>query len=235
MSAAGRSLREPYAAAILLAALLALIGFWPTYFGKLVDGSVEATLLVHTHAVVQVGWLALFATQVALAATGRVALHRQLGNWVMAYAIVVVCMGVAISFETAGRYVAEGDVARGQRFLFNFLREVVFFAAIVAAGWAYRAKPQIHKRLMVVATTMVVVPAIGRMTFLGVPPSLGDFMLVWPLPIYVAMIYDFVTKRLIHPAYVVGVLVLLAERLVLPFGRTDTWTALSAWFVPLYQ
>ena len=88
---------------------------------------------------------------------------------------------------------------------------------------------------MIVAATVVVVPAIGRMTFLGTPPSLVVFMLVWPLPVYVAMLHDYVTKRLIHPAYVTGVLAMLAERLVLPFGRTETWSAMSAWFVPFYQ
>lgn len=227
--------RDPYVAAILLVVLLALIGFWPTYFHKLVDGTVDARFLIHTHAAVQVVWLALVAAQVALAATGRVGLHVKLGPWVMLYAVVVAGVGVAMAFDTAGRHVATGDIERGQRFLFNFLREVVFFAAFVAAGWAYRSRPHVHKRLMVVAATMVIVPAIGRMRFLGTPPSLVDFMLVWPLPVYVAMTHDYVTKRLIHPAYVCGVLAMLAERLVLPLGRTDTWTRLSAWFVPLYQ
>jgi hypothetical protein len=111
----------------------------------------------------------------------------------------------------------------------------VFFAAFVTAGWVYRSKPQVHKRLMIVAVTMVVVPVIGRMRFLGTPPSLADFMLVWPLPVYVAMAHDYFTKRVVHPAYLVGVLAMLAERLVLPLGRTDVWTRLSAWFVPLYQ
>lgn len=38
-----------------------------------------------------------------------------------------------------------------------------------------------------------------------------------------------------HPSFVTGVLAMLAQRLVLPLGRTDTWTRLSAWFVPFYQ
>jgi hypothetical protein len=115
---------RPYVAAIVLAALLALVGFWPTYFGHLLSGTVDEPLVTHVHAVVQVVWLALFATQVALAATGRVTQHKRLGTWVMAYAFVVAVAGVAVAFETAGRQVAAGDVARGQRFLFNFLREV---------------------------------------------------------------------------------------------------------------
>jgi hypothetical protein len=227
--------RNPSVAAFALVVLIALVGFWPTYFGRLIPWTADETGLTHAHAAVQVAWLALFGTQVALAATGRIAQHRRLGAWVMGYAVVVACVGVAIAFETAGRQVVAGDIARGQRFLFNFLREVVFFAAFVAAGWVYRARPHVHKRLMIVAATMAVVPAVGRMRFLGVPPSLGDFMLVWPLPVYVAMAHDYVTKRSVHPAYVVGVLAMLAERLVLPLGRSDTWTRLSSWFVPFYQ
>lgn len=226
---------RPYAIATLLVALLALVGFWPTYYGPLLRGAVETSELTHVHAAVQVLWLALFGAQVALAATGRVGLHTRLGPWVMGYAVVVVGAGVAISFETAGRFVAVGQITRGQRLLFGFLRDLVFFGAFVVAGWAYRTRPQIHKRLMVVATTIVAMPAVGRMAFLGTPPSLTDYMLVWPLPVYVAMMHDYVTARLIHPAYVIGVLGMLAQRLVLPFGRTDTWAKLSGWIVPLYQ
>jgi hypothetical protein len=229
------SFRGPYVASWVLMTLVALIGFWPTYFETLLTGTVDASLLIHAHAAVQVVWLALFGAQVALAATGRVAQHERLGPWVVGHAMVVACVGVAISFETAGRHIAAGEVARGQRFLFNFLREVVFFAAFVAAGWAYRSRPAVHKRLMVVAATMLLVPAVGRMAFLGRPPSLGAFMLVWPLPVYVAMMHDYVTKRLIHPAYVLGVTAMLAERLVLPLGRSAMWTQLSAWVVPWYQ
>jgi hypothetical protein len=111
----------------------------------------------------------------------------------------------------------------------------VFFAAFVLAGWVYRTRPQIHKRLMLVATTIVAMPAISRMAFLGTPPSLADYMLVWPLRVDVAMMHDYATARRIHPVYAIGVLAMLAQRLVLPLGRTDTWTKWSARFVPLYQ
>ena len=55
----------------LLAIAIAAVGFWPTYFGPLVAGTAEKTPIIHLHAAVYVGWLALFLTQAALAATGR--------------------------------------------------------------------------------------------------------------------------------------------------------------------
>jgi len=225
-----------YLPVAVLVTVMAFVGFWPTYFGLLLKGTVHESLLIHVHGALHVGWLVLFAAQVVLAATGRVAQHVKIGNWVVGYALVVIAVALMVAFETAGADVVAGEVARGQRRLFGFLREVVFFAAFIAAGWAYRREPQIHKRLMVVATTIVLVPAVGRMTFVGTPPSLAGWMLVWPLPVYVAMLHDYVTKRLIHPAYVIGWLAMLAERLVLPLRESEAWMALSAaFFVPMYQ
>jgi uncharacterized membrane protein YozB (DUF420 family) len=233
---ARRTVERLYLPVAVLATVMAFVGFWPTYFGPLLRGTAHETLLIHVHGALHVGWLALFAAQILLAATGRVGQHIKFGKWVMGYALVVIAVGLLVAFETAGANVAAGEVARGQRRLFGFIREVVFFAAFIAAGWGYRHKPHIHKRLMVVAMTIVLVPAVGRMTFLSGPPTLAEWMLVWPLPVYLAMLHDFVTKRLIHPVYMIGWLAMLAERLVLPLRESEGWMALSAWFfVPLYQ
>lgn len=235
---ARRTPRRLYLPVAVLATFMAIGGFWPSYFGPLLGGTIDEPMLIHLHGAVCMGWLALFAVQAMLAATGRVAQHVRLGRWVMAYALAVIAVGVMVSFATAGADVAAGEVARGQRRLFGFLREVVFFAAFVTAGWVYRRRPAVHKRLMVVATTLFLVPAVGRALFLirGETPLLLDWMLVWPVPVYLAMLHDYVTKRLIHPVYVCGWLAMLAERLVLPLRESETWMALSAWlFVPLYQ
>jgi hypothetical protein len=227
-----------YLPVAILATLMAIGGFWPSYFGPLLGGTIDEPMLIHLHGAVCVGWLALFALQAILAATGRVAQHVRLGRWVMAYALAVIAVALMVAFATAGADVVAGDAARGQRRLFGFIREVVFFAVFVAAGWACRRRPAVHKRLMVVATTIFIMPAVGRALLLihGGPPPLLDWMLLWPVPVYLAMLHDYITKRLVHPAYVIGWLAMLAERLVLPLRESEAWMALSAWlFVPLYQ
>lgn len=219
----------------LVGTALAVVGFWPTYFGPLVAGAVHATILVHVHAVVMVTWLALFLTQVWLAASGRVRLHIRLGPWVMGYAVVMVVVGLLTTSQHFADLLDTGDVFRAQRWLFGILREVAFIVAFLAAGWAYRRRPEIHKRLMLVATMMVVVPAVGRMAFLGKPVPLWVFMVVWPLPVYLALVHDFRTKRIIHPAYAIGIAAMLAERLVLQFNTSPTWHAIAAHVTALYQ
>jgi hypothetical protein len=73
------------------------------------------------------------------------------------------------------------------------------------------------------------------MTFLGTPPPLWKYMVVWPLPIYLAMLHDFRTRKLIHPVYVIGLAAMLAMRLVLPFGGSPTWQKLASGITAFYS
>jgi hypothetical protein len=224
-----------YLPATILVIAAALVGFWPTYFGPLLKGSVHAPTLIHVHAVVYVTWLVLFAIQVVLAATNRVRLHMQMGRWVMAYGVVLVIAGLMAIAEGFGSRLATGDVVRAQRWLFGVLRDLVFFVPFLFAGWVYRQKPEIHKRLMILATTILVLPAVSRMAFLGAPVPLWKFMLVWPLPVYLLMIHDFYTKRLVHPVYLIGICTMLTMRLILPLGRSHAWQVFAGWITAFYR
>ena len=61
------------------------------------------------------------------------------------------------------------------------------------------------------------------------------FMLVWPIPVYLAMVYDLRSKRLVHPVYVVGIAAMLATRLVLPLNQSAAWNAVAADVTSLYH
>lgn len=228
------ALHRAYWTATFVATAIAGVGFWPTYFGPLLSGTVDESLSIHAHAVVYIGWLGLFITQVILAATGRLALHMQLGRWLMGYGVVVVAAGLLAAWHGFGAVLQAEGAVRAQTWVFGVLRELVFFVPFFAAGWIYRRRPEIHKRLMIVAATMLIVPAIGRMKFLGAPVPLWEFMAVWPLPVYVAMAHDFSTRRIVHPVYVIGIVAMLAQRLVLPFRNTEAWQTVAAKITALY-
>jgi hypothetical protein len=223
-----------YVPAALLIVVLAFVGFWPTYFGPLFTGQLNAIPLIHLHAAVYVTWLALFIAQAAFAATGRLPLHVRLGPWIMAFGVLVVAMGLVLAFDRFGAQVAAGHLAVAQRKLFGPVRDMLFFTPFLAAGWFWRRKPQIHKRLMIVATTILLVAAVGRMSFLGRPVPETLFMLVWPLPVYIAMIHDYVTKKLVHPVYVLGVIAMLVMRLCLPLRKGPAWLEFSSWLAGFY-
>ena len=76
---ARRTVERLYLPVAALATIMAFVGFWPTYFGPLLRGTAHETLLIHVHGALHVGWLALFAAQISLAATGRVGQHIKFG------------------------------------------------------------------------------------------------------------------------------------------------------------
>jgi hypothetical protein len=112
---------------------------------------------------------------------------------------------------------------------------VTFIVPFLAAGWIYRGRPENHKRVMLVATTIMILPAVSRMAFLGVPVPVWKFMLVWPLPVYLTMVHDFRTKHMVHPVYVIGIAAMLAMRLVLPLNQSAAWDSVAAHITSLYR
>jgi hypothetical protein len=236
-SAAGRVSRRLgiFLPAAFVGAVLAIVGFWARYFGPLLSGMDHQPTIIQIHAAVMVTWLVLFMMQVWFAASGQIRLHIRLGRWVMGYAIVVVAVGLLATSEGFAARLAAGYIFAAQTFLFGPIRDLVFFVPFLAATWIYRKRPEIHKRAMLVATTILVLPAVSRMAFLGVPVPLWKFMLVWPLPVYLAMVHDFRTKRLVHPVYALGIAAMLTMRLVVPLNTSPAWQAVAAHITAFYQ
>jgi len=64
----------------LLIACIVFLGFLQSYFAPILIGSIELKPIVHIHAIVFIGWVALFIAQTLFASTGHLALHRMLGK-----------------------------------------------------------------------------------------------------------------------------------------------------------
>jgi hypothetical protein len=223
--------RRLYVGLAVLATVIAAAGFWPTYFGPLVAGTADKTVIIHFHAAVYVGWLAIFMTQAVLAATGRVASHIKLGHFAIGYGVLVIVVGLITAFARFALRVRAGEVVAAQAQLLGPLLDMLVFAPLFAAAVYYRRKPELHKRLMVVATTSLLIAAVGRMTFLGEPRSQLVLHTIWVAPILLAMAHDFWRHRKVHPVYVLGLVVLVLEGPLVrtPARLSDTWQNMAGW------
>ena len=213
----------------LFITLIAFVGFWPTYFGMLLAGTVSAPLIIHIHAAVFVLWLALFIAQAVLAATGRRALHIRLGPWIMAYGVLLIVVALSTAVAVFHQRVADGNFVDATRRLFAPLRDMLFFSAFLAAGWFYRRSPEVHKRIMVAAATILLVAAVVRLAFLGRPAPIPQFLLVWLAPIYLAMAWDWYSRRIVHPVYLLAIAAMVSMRLMIPLRESDAWIAFATW------
>ena len=199
-----------------------VVGFWPTYFGPMLRGNVARAAVVQLHGLVFVGWMALLMAQVVLAARGRIDLHKRIGRYGIWYGGLVVVMGLIVGPASGVMHVHAGEWTRDRAagFLLTTFGDMVLFGGFFAAAVAYRARPEIHKRLIVAATVALLFAAIGRMTFIT-SGSLGAA--VWLSPMLVGLAYDWISSRRVHAVYVVSTIVLFVGATRILFEQSEAW------------
>jgi hypothetical protein len=214
--------------------LLVVAGFAPSYFlrGWIDAGRPlpEISPLIHLHAAVFSAWIGLFIVQTALISGRRHALHRRLGGVMIGLAAAMVVVGVLVAVAQVGRGSGPPDIPP-LAWIAVPLFDLTTFAGLVGAGYVFRRYPQTHKRLMLLATILMLQPAIGRMPW---PPALDGelgtlmaFLMVLPL-----IAWDFVQRGRPHRATMIGVAVLAAEQLLrIALWRTEEWQAVAGWIV----
>jgi hypothetical protein len=215
----------------VIAAAVIVTGFSNTYGPKILAGT-PVPAIIHFHAAVFASWLVLFVAQALLVMRGRVKLHQQVGAWGMALAGLMLVVGVmtAISAARLGHRGIPGvEFADAEGFLLLNLAVTVVFAVLVAAAWVYRRKPQVHKRLMLMATVGGLIgPGASRLPLVaGHTPAIGALVMAFLLA---GPVHDLVTRRRIHPAYVAGFLVALAglPPVVAAAASSETWHRIAA-------
>jgi hypothetical protein len=205
-STRGRLPRKAYLAIVVSLFVMVAWGFWPSYYGPLLKGGVARPWWIHIHAAVFAGWMVLLLAQSWLVTSGRVRLHRRLGQLGILYGVGVLMLGLAVSFATAAANVRSGrlTLAAAAEFLLFPLVDMALFAGFFGAAIAYRRKPDAHKRLIVAATVSLAYAALSRI--ISVETLL--FLPVWLSPLFVAMAFDLATRRSIHPALWASVAIL---------------------------
>ncbi len=114
------------------------------------------------------------------------------------------------------------------------LGDIAVFATLVAAALYYRRRPDLHKRLMLVATITILPPGIARwpVSFVAHVPLM--FFGVTDLVLVGCIAYDLAKTRRLHPAFLWGGLLLIASHpLRLIASHTGPWLSFAHWITGL--
>jgi hypothetical protein len=121
-----------------------------------------APIRVHVHAVVFMGWVAIFATQSWLATGGPLALHRRLGWFALGWMALMIAAAMAVIVAMA----RNGTVPfffTPQQFLIGDPATLVCFVGLTLAAVSRRRETDWHARLHICAMAAIMGPAFGRL------------------------------------------------------------------------
>lgn len=221
---------------------VAVLGFLPTYWMPMARGTLATPPIVHLHAVLFFAWTALFYAQTSLAASRDLRRHREVGVAGVSLATAMLLVGLATAIIGMRRGDAAGFGPAARQFLLVSVSAILLFASLVGVALVNVRNPEVHERLMLVATASILQAPVGRVFAFffgakpgGPPPPIVVTVqpgLVIDLLIVAAMIHDRRTRGRVHPAYWAGGASVLAVQLLrVPLAATQGWMRITDWLI----
>lgn len=209
-----------YVAAALLIVAIVLAGFAPSFADM--AGGAPRPWIFHLHGVVYLGWLALLVGQAMLAARGRIGLHRKIGAFGVGYGVLVWVIGLIMTFYAPTVHLRGGewDMETATTFLALPLGDMVLFGGFFAAAVGYRHKPDIHKRLILLASVAIMFAGAYRLSY---AVSMPVQLFLWYSPILAGMVYDRIKIGRVHGVYWIGGVAMAVALARIPFSETELW------------
>jgi hypothetical protein len=192
---------------------VAVVGFAPRSFA-IVSGTMPSPpLVVHLHAAVMASWAALLAVQATLTLAGRRDLHRRVGQLalIVAPAVLLMLVVVTVVRQNAAAGTPGGPVVNNIHFL--QIRAMVMFPLFFVWAWrSRRSDPQMHPRMMLLATLMLLDAGIARMGWLPFNTfplhylAVHVYLLLLMVP---PIVFDLATRGRVHRAWIIGLALML--------------------------
>lgn len=222
----------PFFLALLVIAILA---FWPSYFGA---GLLSQVGYTHFHAVVATIWMGMLIVQPWLIRKDNYTLHRRIGK-----ASYVVAPVMTTSFVLLANYRIRIATAENYQIQTFILYLQVFLAVLFALSYilavVYRDRTEIHARFMVCTGLTLIDPVFARILLFTMPvPIEYHQFLTFGLTDILFLILIFSERKNRVGRWVFPAMLVVFVALQIPaffVMNSPTWQAFAAWFrsIPL--
>jgi hypothetical protein len=223
-------------------AAVGVIGFAPTFWIPLLTGRLTLPPILYLHAAVFYSWLALFVFQSRLVATRQLSRHRTMGVVGVALMTAMCFVGTLAAVSSMRAAGAAGFATEARAFSVVPLMGIAVFATLFVIAVLNVSRPDVHKRLLLVATVSLLNAAVGRLFILalGLPSPAAS---VEPPPVYVSILPGLIADGLLIPAllydrrhlgsvhrvyWVAGGALIASQVLRVPFAATGIWQSIAA-------
>jgi hypothetical protein len=208
----------------LLAAGIVVFGFGQTVNGNLIHPSVPRPLILWFHGAAFSGWVLFFIFQSTLVRTHNVKWHRFFGWFGVALGTAMVLLGVTTAIVMTRFDTHTLHQSGGNAFLIIPLYDIAAFATLFTLAVLWRKKPELHRRLIFIATCGLLAAAFGRMPYLG-----QHLFFYWALDavILLGVVRDLIVSRRVHKVYLIALPILILCQMIV----VHTLITGSAWWL----
>jgi hypothetical protein len=211
-------------------------GFGLSYFLPMAQGNpLPLHPLVHIHGFFYFAWMVLLVVQAYLVNHKNMALHRSLGMLGISIGTALAIFGLIITLHFAARLVAAEDQSvYGLTYI--GLIAVLTFAIVFALAIHNIRDGAAHKRYILLATSAFIMGGVNRWIdfFFDIgfdshwdylPRYLGADLFILALAVY-----DWRSLGRLHPATIIGAIVIIAPQVLHPFiVESGPYMALTYW------
>jgi hypothetical protein len=182
----------------LVMTALVLWGFSRTLSGSLFHGNPPRPLLLWIHAAAFSTWMLFFIAQSALVLARKVSIHRLLGWFGAGLAVAMVLLGLEIAVVMARFDAVVLHQSGTDAFLAIPFGDIIMFGSCMAMAIYWRRKPEYHRRLVFIATCLLMDAPLDRFDFMF------DHNLSFPVLdclILLGMTRDWLVDGRVHKVY----------------------------------
>lgn len=209
----------------------AFTGFSTTFLMPLVKGTFGAPFIIYVHGAFAFSWICLFITQSLLIQNNSFRQHKLLG-----FLGVGIAIGVTFTIVPVGLYQVQNELNEGLgqiaiSSIIGTLTSGIIFISLVFAAILKRHDSSTHKRLMLLATILLMWPAWFRFRhiFPSVPnPEIWFAIVLADSLIIISIIWDKITYGKVNRALLYAGLFIIIEHVAEAFMfNTTPWNDLA--------
>ncbi len=220
-----------YLAMALALAAIVTYGFGATIEANLFHPSFPRPRVLLVHAAVFYLWVLLLIGQSMLVTVRQVKWHRRLGWLGVGVGGLMPVLGVATALQMAHLRAGFGD-GDSVAFLIVGLYDMAAFTTLFTLAVLWRRRPEVHRRLMLIATCGLSVAALTRFPPELVPENFA-YLYVDGLIILCALRDAVVIKR-VHPVYLWSLPLLITAQILANLIYVEAppaWMAIAYWLI----
>ena len=211
----------------MLAMVAIVLGFRTTIDENLIHPDWPRPLLLWIHAALFAAWIPLFVAQTALIRFRQVLWHRRVGAWALIVGIAIPILGLAATLIMAHLRALRGE-ADAAGFLPIGVTDMLAFALAFGLAARFRAKRELHRRLMFIATCVLAAAGFLRLLQPILPGPYPGFLGAAVLML-LGVARDLFVDRRVHAIYVVALpLYVVAETAAVHLSTDPSWLRLGS-------